>query len=177
MDKALIAPMIAATVSILALCVTNVMTFLENRKNRNVSVITKQTIETKEKVYQNAVKILAQTNPLLLTEPRAADSKKEVLTACSGIEVLLRTTRSEGLDIINVMRALVKAFFEKNPDVKRVQELHTQFREMMSTYDSAYWSYIKHQSSGKRNKKGSLASNFKRKLEDYENTAKPEEWT
>jgi len=62
MGTNLFAPMIAAIVSIIALCVTNIISIIENKKGRHISVVTNQTIEHKERVFKNATEIIALTH-------------------------------------------------------------------------------------------------------------------
>ena len=93
METSLLAPMIAAIVSIIALCVTNIISIIENKKSRHISVVTNQIIEHKERVFKNAAEIIALTHPLLVYDPCENDLlrlKKRLLIACSEFEMRIR---------------------------------------------------------------------------------------
>lgn len=186
MEINLIAPMVAAIVSIIALCVTNIVSIIENKKSRHISVVTNQTIEHKERVFKNAAEILALTHPLLIDDPCEDNMlrlKKRLLIACSEFEIRIRPVHYETFEQITSMRSLVKIFFkclkEKNNtiDYKKLSEAHSKFRELMSSFDSANWHYIKLQSDGIKREAGTFAKLYlkqKNEFEKFDNNLK--EW-
>jgi len=187
MEINLLAPMVAAIVSIIALCVTNIVSIIENKKSRHISVVTNQTIEHKERVFKNAAEILALTHPLLVDEPCENDLlrlKKRLLIACSEFELRIRPVYPETLEQITAMRCLVKSFFHclklqygNTENIKELSEAHTKFRELMSSFDSANWHYIKLQSDGKKWKPGKFAQLYKDGRIDFDKVInKPKEW-
>jgi len=188
METNLLAPIAAAIVSIIALCVTNIISIIENKKSRHISVVTNQTIEHKEMVFKNAARILAMTHPLLVYDPCEDDLlrlKKKLLIVCSEFEMRIRPVYSETFEQITAMRNLVKIFFkclkkrkDNIDDIKKLSEEHTKFRELMSSFDSANWKYIKLQSDGKKREEGTFAKIYKEQQKDfYEYNEKLKEWT
>ena len=187
MEIAFITPIIAAIVSIVALCVTNIVSIVENKKGRHITIVTNQTIEHKERVFQNVAKILTLTHPLLIDDLRENDLlrlKKQLLIACSEFEIRIRPTSNETFEQITVMRSLVKIFLkclkeQKNniADMKKLYEAHTKFRELMSCFDSASWYYIKLQSDGKEREAGTFTQLYASQKCEFDKLAnRPIEW-
>lgn len=185
MDEILIAPIIAATVSILALAISNIVAIIENRKRRNIDVVTAQTVKNKERNWSCSVKILACTNPLLFVEHKNSSligvneikeflslNKKELLIACSELEIQMMGAKEISLSILNAMRDLVKIFLKccAEPDeqkLKMLEHKHSYFRKLMAAYDSATWKYIKIQSDGKK-RTDQFNDIYKTRIADFE---------
>ena len=162
--------MIAATVSIVVLAISNIINVVENRKRRNVDVITVQLARNKDAMRASVSRILAFTNPLLFTEPKDTlffggkdhdglwtFNKKELFLACGEFEMQTAGASKRSIDMLNAMRAAVKAFLRclVQCDETSLQELsarRAQFRQIMTAYDSGAWEYIKVQSDGRKHK-------------------------
>ena len=188
MENNLLAPMIAAIVSIVALCVTNIISIIENKKSRYITVVTNQTIEHKERVFKNASEILALTHPLLIIEPCENDLlklKKKLLLACTEFELRIRPVYNETFEQISAMRRLVKLFlkYKKQPtnnniDFDKLYEAHSEFLMLMSCFDSANWHYIKMQSDGKKRVPGTFAKSYFEQKQSFDDFGKkPRKWT
>ena len=59
----------------------------------------------------------------------------------------------------------------------KLSEEHTKFRELMSSFDSANWEYIKEQSKKGSGEKGTFAGMYKTQKEDFDKfNNKLKEW-
>ena len=185
MDIALIPPVIAASVSILALAITNIIAIFEKRKERNLSIVTKQTIENMTANKKNASKILTLTHPAMLTDIAVLNipsAKREILTACSDLEMQMKIKYSAETEIISAMRSLTGVFFRccQNPDDGKTRTdlfaKHALFAELMSVYDYADWRYIKSQAQGKKKTAQDFESIYKEQRLIFEKSEKAEGW-
>jgi hypothetical protein len=185
MQVEVFAALIAAFVSIIVSSFSAIISIFQNRKTRRVSVVTNQTIEHKEKVFQNVSNILALTHPLLVDDPCENDFlllKKKILIECSQFEIRIRPIYDEAFEQITAMRTLVKIFFkclkkqnDNNTEKIALSAAHTKFRELMSCFDDANWSYIKEQSDGKKMKKDTFKGLYKSQVENFTNKEKKRE--
>lgn len=159
----------ALATPMVSLAVTNILQLIENRKKRNISVITTQAMEHKKDCRENAEKIIAGTNPvMLLKDPKLPSNelfehKKTIIAACSALEMLIQTgtgnnIRNENnLQLHNTMRSLVNTFFDvavgntpMDESLKsELVKLHGDFTEQMVAFDAASWEYVEKQSDGK----------------------------
>lgn len=159
----------ALATPMISLAVTNILQLIENRKNRNISVITTQSMEHKKDCRDHAGKIIAGTNPImLLKDPKLPsdelfEHKKSIIAACSALEMLIQNgtgndIRNENnLQLHNTMRSLVNTFFDVASNKASMDEslktelvkLHSDFTEQMVAFDAASWEYVEKQSDGK----------------------------
>jgi len=154
----IVAAGITATVATASLAVTNALSYLENRKKRNIAVVTNQSIAHKEACRECASQVLAQTHPLLLSEPSVSTDelfaiKQNLLEACSKLEIMISVGTEEEQYIYtdNAMRELVKTFFAVaygEEDMSSLVEKHTHFREVMVAFDNACWKQLKGEADG-----------------------------
>jgi len=183
-DPYVVAATVGATASLAAVAVTNILKLREDRKKRNINVITQRTSDYKENCKRCAAQILASTHPLLLLDPKIPGNKEILVQAMSEFELTIRIgtgdagENKDGVEINNAMRELVKTFLrvEKGEgDISDLEQKHDNFRELMSAFDSACWKYIKNQSDGKI-RKGIFTGIYRSERECIQCEEKPQTW-
>jgi len=188
-NPVIVGALVTGAAAVTSMAVTSVMNFAENKKKRNVAIITQQSTAHKASVKRLASHILAGTNPILLAEPSIPESelpklKQDLIKACSELEITIRIgtedpeENNDHLQINNTMRELVQTFFQVSTgqeEMSKLTQSHTTFREMMSAFDSACWRYTKLQADGKK-KKGVFSSIYKTKLACTQDAEKPQDW-
>ena len=170
MEPPVVAAIISASVAFLVFFATRIFEvfqnrkikefeFAESRKSQYASIITKQTLDNLFFIRKNVAAILSLTHPFLLGKPDKSVLSRngaEIIAASVNIESQFKTIFQREVEIVNVIRELISAYFAfhtvqiDNPDdlkamKVKIAELHKKCAEHIAPYDYADWLYCKEQ--------------------------------
>lgn len=152
-----VAAIITSLISLIGILLGLWFNYRENRTNRYVNIITKQTLSNNMFVRENSEILTVLTRPEIIDDARArhdTEYKIKLMRAEVNIEAQFKYAIWQEREIINILRKLVKCsmeYFEApteelNTEIRKLGEM---YYEKMTIYDYADWLYIKSQARSK----------------------------
>lgn len=152
-----VAAIITGLISLIGILVGLWFNYRENRTNRYVDIITKQTLSNNMFVRENSEILTVLTRPEIIDDARTrhdTEYKVKLMRAEVNIEAQFKYALWQEREMINILRKLVKYSFEYFD--APTEELEAEIRilgemyyEKMTIYDYADWLYIKSQARSK----------------------------
>lgn len=178
--------LITGSLSLIGIIIGLVYNYRENRTNRYVEIITKQTLENFMFVRENSEIIMTYTRPEIIDAVRGIsihEYKIKLMKAEVNIEHHFKYVFPNEQKMIEVLRNLIKCAFEyyDNPSEKLNQKLRAlgnNFYEKITVYDYADWLYIKSQAKSKAVNKQfkDFDEIYKLQQENFKKGQKPKPW-
>lgn len=152
-----IAALIGGAISLLGIVIGLHFNYIENRTNRYIQIITKQTLQNNLFVRNNSEIITTFTRPEIIDDAREKCDKEykiKLMRAEVNIEHQFKYAIPQEKSMIEILRKLVKCAFQyfDNPTSElefELRNLGENYYEMMTIYDYADWLYIKNQAKSK----------------------------